>query len=247
VSPWRRRRRRRIYALVQFRDEMRYLPGLFENLAGQVDGVIAIDDQSSDDSAAFVAAQPLVRELLRVAPGELGELEDRVLHRRLTEAAWEHDARWLLGVDADERLEEAFRARAEGEIARAEAAGEDALWVHFRELWDRPDRMRVDGLWGAKRKLCLYRSAREHVFHDGRLHLHWASMATAPEERRQADLRIYHLRMIEPQDRRARVARYERLDPDHEHQPIGYRYMLDEQGIERAALEPGRGYRPLAG
>jgi hypothetical protein len=230
---------------VQFRDELRFLPGLFENLEGQVDGAIAIDHQSSDASAAFVAAHPLVRELLRVAPGEVEELEDRVLHRRLTEAAWEHDADWLLGIDADERVEEGFRARALEEIARAEAADEDALWVHFRELWDRPDQMRVDGLWGAKRKLCLYRSSHEHVFHDQRLHIHWASMAIPPEERRQADLRIYHLRMIEAEDRRARVARYERLDPEHEWQGIGYRYLIDEEGIELARLEPGRGYRPL--
>lgn len=49
---WGRRKDRRLLALVPFRDEMRFLPGLFENLTGQVDGVIALDDQSTDDSRA---------------------------------------------------------------------------------------------------------------------------------------------------------------------------------------------------
>jgi GT2 family glycosyltransferase len=145
-----RRRRTRLLALVPFRNEMRYLPGLFENLEGQVDGVIALDDQSTDDSRSFVETQPLTRELLDVAPGTQGENEDSRNHRALIEAAWEHGADWLLGVDADERVERDFRSRALREIERAEAAGQDAMWVPWRELWDRPDRMRMDGIWGAK-------------------------------------------------------------------------------------------------
>ena len=58
----------------------------------------------------------------------------------------------------------------------------------------------------------------------------------------EADLRIYHLRMIDPADRRARAARYERIDPDHVWQPIGYDYLLDDAGLELTAVEPGRGY-----
>ncbi len=243
--PFRRRRRRRLIALVAFRDEMRFLPGFFADVGPQVDGIVALDDGSTDGSGDWVAAQPGVLELLRVEPGAQAELEDGVNHRALTEAAWGHGADWLLGLDADERLERDFRARAEQEIDRAEAAGHDALWVWFRELWGAPDRVRTDGLWGGKRKACLYRSDPAHVFDARRVHAHWASLATPVEQYPQGDLLLYHLRMIDAADRAARVARYDRIDPEHEWQAIGYDYLLDEQGIVLEPLPPGRGYRNI--
>jgi hypothetical protein len=242
---WRRlRRRHQLIALVAFRDEMRFLPDFFANVAPHVDGIVALDDQSVDGSAAFVAAQPSVLELLTVPPGAQAELEDGLNHRALTEAAWRHGAGWLLGLDADERLEDDFRRRAELEIRSAEARGADAMWVHFRELWDRPDQYRVDGLWGAKRKACLFRSMPEHRFDDRRLHAIWASMPPPPEDWPQADLNIYHLRMLDPADRRLRQERYRRLDPDNVWQSIGYDYLLDDKELALETVPPGRRFRP---
>ena len=239
------RRKRRLIALLGFRDEMRFLPGLFENLAGQVDGVVALDDGSGDGSAEFVRAQPLVLELLSIPPGAQAELEDGRNHRALTEAAWAHEPDWLLGIDADERVERSFRARAEREIYRAEMAGHDSLWVRFRELWDTPDRYRSDGIWAHKRKACLFEARRDHVFDDRRVHAIWASQDRSDEERPMADLFLYHLRMMHPKDRAARVARYRRIDPDNVWQEIGYDYLLDDEGLELASIEPGREYVPL--
>lgn len=224
---------------------MRFLPGLFENLAGQVDGVVALDDQSTDGSREFVASQPLVRELLVVDYGAQEELEDGRNHRALTEAAWRHGAGWLFGVDADERVERGFRKRCEAEVRRAESAGHAALWVPFRELWDAPDRMRVDGIWGAKRKACLFKSDPGHRFDDRRLHAIWAPWPPSAGDYPEADLRLYHLRMIEAPDRRSRVERYRRIDPDNHWQEIGYDYLTDVRGLQLRGLERSRHYVPL--
>jgi hypothetical protein len=237
-----RRKRRRILALLPFRDEMRFLPGLFENLAGKVDGVVALDDQSTDESRAFAEAQPLLVDLEVVPPGRLEECADGELHMRLHALAMRHGADWLLGIDADERLEHDFRRRAEVEIDRAEADGHAALWVPWRELWGTPDQMRVDGIWGEKRKACLFTADPDHRFDGRRLHATWAPWPPANGEYPTADLRLYHLRMIDAADRRARVERYERIDPDHEHQEIGYEYLLDEAGMELKPVEPDRGF-----
>ena len=241
----RRRRRPRLLALIPFRDEMRFLPGFFENVSPHVDGVVALDDQSSDDSGAFAAHQESVVELLRVPHGAQDDNEDSLLRRALIEAAWEHGADWLLGIDADERLEDGFRARAEDAIRRADRDGHDAYFVPWLELWE-PSHYRADGVWGAKRKPCLFRSSRDHVFDDRRIHSHWASLPMPEGGWPAADARIYHLRMIDPADRIARVERYRGLDPDRVWQPIGYDYLLDEEGMELRAIEPGRGYRPRA-
>ena len=50
------------------RDEVRFLPGLLRNVAPHVDGIIALDDGSSDGSDSLLAASPLVLELLRNVP-----------------------------------------------------------------------------------------------------------------------------------------------------------------------------------
>lgn len=241
--PRRLRRRPRLLALIPFRDEMRFLPGFFENVAPHVDGVLALDDQSSDGSAAFVARQRCLVELLHNPPGSQGENEDALLRRKLIEAAWKYDADWLLGIDADERVEDGFRRRAEEAMRRADLEGHRAYWVHWLELWE-PARCRVDGIWSTKRKACLFRSSRDHRFHSRRIHTHWASLPEPADGWPAADLRIYHLRMIDPADRLARVQRYRRLDPDLVWQPMGYDYLLDEEGLELRDIEHGRGYTP---
>jgi len=234
-------RRPRILALIAFRDEMRFLPGFFPSVAPHVDGIVALDDGSSDGSYDYVAAQPGVLEVLHIPPGTHGDNEDSILRRRLIEAAWEHDPDWLLGIDADERVELGFRARAEAELNRADELGASAMWVPFKELWD-AGHYRSDGIWGRKHKACLFRSDRAHAFDTRRVHSFWASVPEPAGGWPIADLRLYHLRMIEPADRRARAERYERVDPDHVWQPIGYDYLLDDTGLELTAVEPERGY-----
>jgi hypothetical protein len=233
-----------LVALLPFRNEMRFLPGLFENLEGQVDGVIGLDDQSVDESRAFVEAQPLTLEVLAVPPGSQDDNEDGKNHKRLIEASWDH-ADWLFGIDADERVERDFRRRVEAEIDAAERDGMPALWVPFRELWGAADQMRMDGVWAEKRKACLFRADRGHRFHERRMHSIWAPWPPPSGEYPVADLRLYHLRMVRPEDRQARVDLYNRLDPDRELQAIGYDYLVDEEGIRLEPLEPGREYSPL--
>jgi hypothetical protein len=241
-----RRRRPRLLALIPFRDEMRFLPGFFENVSGQVDGIVALDDQSRDASAAFVERQRSVIELVRVPHGTQADNEDSLLRRALIQAAWKHRADWLVGIDADERLEDSFRDRAEDALRRAELEGHDAYWVPWLELFE-PTRYRVDGIWGTKRKACLFRSRRDHGFDDRRIHTHWASLPPPKGGWPTAEARVYHLRMIEPADRLARAERYRRLDPNRVWQPIGYDYLLDEHGLELREIEPGRGYTPAYG
>ena len=137
-------------------------------------------------------------------------------------------------------VETAFRERAEREIDRAEAPGRGALWIPFKELWE-PDRVRVDGLWGMKRKSCLFRSSARTGSTAAHAHALGVAPGTAPSWP-VADLRLYHLRMIDPEDRVARHERYRRLDPDDALQPMGYDYMLDDTTLELADIEPGRDY-----
>ena len=236
----------RLLALLACHDEMRFLPGYFANLASQVDGVIALDDGSTDGSAEFIAAQPLTLELIRL-PARKPHVWDEPRNRRLLiEAAGRHGAEWVLAQDADERIERGFRARAETLIAGTASTGIQAFALTFRELWNAPDTYRVDGVWDLKRQARLFRLRSDAQFDDRPLHGHWAPINSATERGfRQVDLCLYHLRMIDPADRQARRDRYLQLDPERRFQAIGYDYLTDESSLQLATIPDGRDYEPL--
>lgn len=218
---------------------MAELPGLIANLAPHVDGIVALDDGSLDGSGAWLASQPPVLEVLTVDRGPWDEPRN---HRRLVEAGVRHGADWVLAVDADERVEEQFRDRAERVIRRG--IGLRAFAVHLRELWDADDRYRADGIWGRKSVARLFRALPDHRFDERALHAHKAPLQARVFGRfAPADLILYHRAMLTPDDRAARRARYEQLDPRAEHQSIGYAYLTDETGLELRPLPAGRAWR----
>ena len=223
---------------------MRFLPGLLRNLAPQVDGIVALDDGSRDGSDRLLAECPRVLQLLR-NPSDRRDYDEPGGLRRLVAAALDHRADWIIVVDADERLERDFRVRAERVVRRGRRLGLRAFEVRVREVWDRPDRFRADGIWGLKWTPRLFRALPGQGYDERPLH-----GAKAPLQGRIfgifpiADLFIYHLRMLRREDREARRRRYETLDPLGRWQPDrGYAYLTDERGLRLRPVPIHRGYR----
>jgi glycosyltransferase involved in cell wall biosynthesis len=234
----------RLLALTMVRDEARFLPGLLRNLAPQVEGIIALDDGSSDGSDRLLVECPQVLQLFRNHPDRSG-YDEPGNFRRLVAAALDHGAEWIIAVDADERLEQNFRARAERVIRRGRRLGLRAFQVHVRELWDAPDRYRADGIWGLKWAPRLFQALPGQQYDERPLH-----GAKAPLQGKVlgvfplADLYLYHLRMMRREDRENRRRRYETLDPQARCQPeLGYAYLTDERGIGLRPVPDARGYK----
>lgn len=229
--------------VVAFRNEMRFLPEFFPNVLPHVDGFVALDDASTDGSAEHVARQPKLLRLLRNPRTEPHVWDEPACRRRLIAAVKEYNPEWVLAMDADERLERDFGRRAQREIRRAERLGYTTLLLRLFELWDRPDTVRVDGLWGRKYRGRLFRLRPDHMVSGTEWHGEWASVHPAEQQRRiRADLILYHLRMIDPADRARRMQRYKQLDPDCRFQAIGYDYLVDTTGLKLVEIDPRRSY-----
>lgn len=237
------RRRVRLLALLPIRDHAHYVAGFLASIAPHVDGIVALDDGSTDGTAELLESRPEVLEVLRNPP-DRPTWDEMGNHGKLLDAAARHGAEWVLSIDADERLEHDFRRRCERVIRRGRWLGYTAYGLRLRDLWDSPDRYRVDGIWGQKTVPRLYALRSDHRLDRRALHGSKAPRQARIEGRYPiADLNIYHLGMLTPELRAARRARYERLDPTARWQPeVGYAYLTDESGLQLRDIPEGREY-----
>jgi glycosyltransferase involved in cell wall biosynthesis len=233
-------------ALLQARNEERLLPGWLASIAPAVDAIVALDDGSQDRTAELLCAHPKVVRLLRNPPGK--PWDERANQVALVKAARSH-GNWALAVDADERIEAGFASRVGVLLAEAEQGGVTCLCFSLRELWGDRHHYRVDGGWGRKTRYRLFRNDAGHRQFDPRpLHRFWMPLEIARElatRGRHTGCNLYHLTMIEKADRLSRVERYETLDPDRRYQSTGYRYLIDEEGLELKRIPPDRDFLPI--
>jgi hypothetical protein len=234
----------KIAALLPFRNEMRYLPSWFESVSTNVDGVIALDDRSTDGSFEYVAAQPQVLSIQKIKEHPCGIWNEPRNRRLLIVAGQELGFDWFVAFDADERVETRFWPQSRRIGAQALASGIHAFHFPLRELWDSPRRFRVDGIWSCKKKAVFFSNlGLQHVFDSAAWHGDWASLGPDGFVQSQPLLyNLYHLKMIREVDRRARRDRYNSLDPHREFQPIGYDYLTNVDGLELAEIPHGQDY-----
>ena len=235
-----------LIVLLQAQNEERNLPGWLANIGDSVDGIVALDDGSTDRTAEILRAHPKLRSLLQNPPG--GTWDEPRNQIRLIEEGRRLGASWFLALDADERVEKSFRTRVRELIAAAESNGAEAYLFHLRELWGDRNHYRRDGFWKDKAQFRLFKNVPGHHRFDTRPH-HRTWLPLEIEERQESvglgsGLSIYHLKMIAPADRAARAARYEALDPEHRHQSFGYSYLTDETGLRLKRIRRKRGFLP---
>jgi len=164
--------------------------------------------------------------------------------RRLVRRA--HGSCWVLFVDPDERIEDNAVNVVREAISRAPAGTQAQFQFPLREMWT-PTQWRCDGQWGAKKpRTRLYHLHPGQRFRDKPIHCGVVPIGPA-HNRITLPVAMYHLKNVEPENRRARAEAYLAADPRFQHQRRegkDWEWLYDETGLQLAEIEPGRGFSP---
>lgn len=230
-----------IILLVQFHNEIERLPGFFTSVLPHVDGIIGLNDGSSDGSADYFSAQPKVLTVIHRPIRDPHHWDEPANRRALIKASHHYQPDWILALDVDERLDKHFRRDANRSIQLANLARRSVISLRLYELWDSPSTYRMDGIWGKKRRNRLFRWAPDHQISNVALHGPWTSTAIhAKTKSLKTGLCIYHLGMISEDLRIKRVERYRQLDPKNQYQSIGYDYLNDKTNFRLGQIAHDR-------
>ena len=206
-----------LVCLLPVRNGAADLPGYLDSAAGFVDAIIALDDGSTDDTRGLLEAHPLVRILLTNPPRpDYSDWHDGANRQRLLDAAAELDPRWILSLDADERL-----APGDGVALRrfleAEALPGFAYGFSVFRMWEDIEHHDAAAFWVYR--LFAYEPGQR--LPEQRLHFDPIPTSVTPSLCLRTTLRIQHLAGLTAEHRRARREKYLQADPDRR---SGYRY-----------------------
>jgi glycosyltransferase involved in cell wall biosynthesis len=219
----------KVIAVTAVRNEQEYLLGLLNSVGPLVRTFMVVDDASTDSTKALLKFSAEVSHTYRheeTCPTHHRESENR---KRLFDMAVAHGGPqpWLLCMDADERLDKNFLFNLDAICAEAEYQQIFKIAVRLREMW-RSNYYRIDGIWGTKRKVVLFKlPAVYSAWPAGLLHNPWPppEMQHLPTLLVKADM--YHLKMISAKKRTARREKFQQIDPTN---AALYDYLDKEDG-----------------
>jgi glycosyltransferase involved in cell wall biosynthesis len=234
-----------IFGLIAVRNEERYLPGFLYHLAPYVNGIIALDDCSTDATEDILRLEPKVISILREQRPGLAHAHEASNRHRLIEEAARLGADWVLCADADERFEERFLRRLRTEACIGDERNAPVRLLQLVNLWNSRDHYRADGLCQPRWSARMFRLPATITCRDPGMHQPWFPPEMQDSPRANMCANLYHLRMIERRDREARFEKFRSVDPDNDDQAIGYDHLIDEVGLKLKRIPLGRGYVDL--
>jgi glycosyltransferase involved in cell wall biosynthesis len=198
-----------VVCLLPARNAERDLPGWLNCVRRFADAVVALDDGSTDGTAALLAQDPLVRILLRNPRRETyAGWDDAANRNRLLEAAAPLAPRWVVSLDADERLD-AEDAAALRRFLEADALPGCAFGLQHFRMWG-AERFDPDYTWIYR--VFAYRAGQS--FPTRRLHFYPVPTDIPRAAWLRTTIRVRHLGISDDERVTARTVKYRQADAD---------------------------------
>jgi glycosyltransferase involved in cell wall biosynthesis len=234
----------KIFCIVAARNESKYLSGFLSHVAPYVDGIVGLDDGSTDITIEIFKGQSKVVSLLTGSPPKVAHGNETINRNRLLQEARRLGASWILCGDADERYEESFLKNLRTHVFHGNLGGDVVRCVRLVNLWNSYDHYRMDGLCGPRWAPRMFKLPQLFSSRNTQqLHRPWYPPELEGEPKVNMEANLYHLRMIDSEDRKLRWQKFKTVDPSNLHQEIGYDHLVDENGLSLKKIPRGRGFR----
>lgn len=224
-----------LIAIMCVRNEEYHLPTFLDHIRDYVDGFVALDDGSTDDTIKILENEPKMLKIIKNKVTNKLDWDEAENRKKLIKETYkvskDKNNTWVICCDPDERFEKRFLKKMK---SYCNPDTKKVYGVHFREIHNKYNTYRCDGLWDKKEKYILFPLKKNMKFdkvYTYRHHIHWFydDLIGCQE---MTKYNLYHLKMLKVEERKKRAELYNKLDPDKKIQPIGYDYLFDNEGMK---------------
>ncbi|MBL0061716.1 MAG: glycosyltransferase [bacterium] len=219
-----------IFAMMNIRNEDRWLREVLDSAARLCDGIIAYDAGSTDKTLEICQLHPAVFAFQQGIETATDKARDK---NRMYTLALEHKFDWMLCIDGDEVLEPTAPERMLNEIRNC-PRNVSQIDFEFLYLWNDRKHYRTDGIYTGIYHPCLFRPLNqkwnelrfEPTHHGGNLHCE-RTPQNLTGERIRADIKIEHLGYMFAEDRVRKYHWNKNKDVKHANEGY-YEHLLDQ-------------------
>ena len=217
----------KIIALIQVKNEIRHIPEVLAHLDKYCDGIILLDDDSTDGSYEAAMSEKL---LLKVQIKGTDLFNDLNLRNTCLELAAFFNIEWLFFFDADER----FDARYVDLYSLTDRNEVDSVCFYVVHLWDNEYSYKIklpesdNGLLSRWRMFRAY--GKLEIIANRLLHF---PATPFKQNRLDAKVLIRHYGNIDAANRKIKYERYITQDKEGLTQGYSYEYLVEENSVLR--------------
>jgi glycosyltransferase involved in cell wall biosynthesis len=227
-----------VLGAMRIKNESRHLREVLERALTVCNRILVLDDHSTDNTAEICGS---FGERVCVFPSPFDGFDEARDKNFLLQKVVAEDPEWVLWIDGDEVLE-----RSAADMLRPHLQDQRIVTysVRIAFVWDNPDHVRIDGIWGNFTRPSLFRvrgQLKESLgFPKTRFfgNLHCGNVPAGLQgESRLLDLRLKHYGYMDPSQRRAKYEWYSTNDT-HNAAEDEYRHLAEIPGARHAPGPP---------
>jgi hypothetical protein len=206
----------------------RYLKTVLDRLNQYVDGIVVVDDASTDETPELCRNHPGVIRYFQLKE-PLFNSDEAALRRILWEKTVELNPGWVMAIDADEIMGSAIKDQISVLTGQNRS---DLFCFTTYHFWANLSCYRVDGLWdpALSKTPCLYRFQKDLTYHwpNRKLHCGRFPMECYQRPGSVSKVPLFHLGYVTKTDLFNKSERYLALDPEGKFCPIAHYRSITE-------------------
>lgn len=214
-----------IMALIQIRNESKNVSEILNHLKAYCDGIILLDDGSTDDSYEKASHEKLFLKIKKEYKGYFDDLENRNI---LLRTASFFKSKWFFFIDADER----FDPRYDDIRSYTNIKGVDIFRFNLVDLWDNPETYRVDIPDKRKDGICtrarMFRNKGNLQIYANR-EIHFPAVPYQKNVKLANELLLLHYGNFDKETRKRKYELYTVQDSEGKKQAHSYDFLMDDK------------------